>query len=837
MGTTLLEALKIARAALDCPAQGREAYLQHACGDDAALREQAQSLLAEITASEAASIGAAETLDEDPMLGQMLGPFLIEQRIGRGGMGVVYRAQRTGADFSQTVAIKLIRRGFDFDEVLSRFRRERRIMARLDHPGLARLIDGGMAQDGRPWFALEYVQGESLLRWCDRRRLGLRERVRLLLEVCAAVQYAHSQLVLHRDLKPGNILVDETGKVRLLDFGIARLLRDDDGSDEASVTQSTASIQPMTPTYAAPEQLRGEAASVASDVYALGVVLYELLSGVTPTSGMRDSQDPYALPQDLASAIRRGPSTATAAAVDPPEQARLAARGLGLRAWQRAVRGDLSRIADSALAGEPAQRYLTVAALGDDLQRWLDGAPVRASGRRFGYRMGKFIARNRLAVGLAASLALGLLVSSVLALGYAYRAEAQRAVAQAELERATAVRDYLTVMFRDASEQSDAQTLSARAVLNEGAAHLMERFQEAPLTGAVTALAVAEMFLFMGDVEAGIPLLEQALAVPGLADARPDVYAQATYYLAQFEYLGGDNPRAAALLDDAQRIFRSEPARYAVLLNESLTTRAQLQRAGGEREQALSTLNEMIATRRGQLGLNDRELAVALATRSLVEAELGRYREAVASANDSLVVFAANGQLNTRSGLGALNNRANARYLLGERAQAIADFTQVVAMHRKLFGPSPQFATALQNVGSALNKEGRSQEALPLFEEALQIARAQAGEGGRITVLIYNNLAATYFLLKRYDEGTTMANRAIELGTQNLGADSLFALLGYRWRAALRDATGDAAGARADLAVAIAGFTALGPAGAAQLAAMAPLIERLSAAADPPQAR
>ena len=828
MNDSSLDALRIARLALEHPAPDRDQHMRQTCGDDAALLAHAQALLAEMVAAGADHLEMAADYgaDADAMLGQRLGPFRIEQRIGRGGMGVVYRAQREGADFAQTVAIKLIRRGFDFDEVLARFRRERRIMARLDHPGLARLIDGGVAADGRPWFALEYVQGESLVRWCDQQRLGLKPRVQLLVSVCAAVQYAHSQLVLHRDLKPGNIMVDEAGKVRLLDFGIARLLSDDTSAD-ATATHSTGDAQPMTPAYAAPEQLRGEAASVASDVYALGIVMYELLSGVTPRRDLRWAQDPSALPPNLTSAMRTESANDLGQA-GVAAHSRLDARGLSLRAWQRAVRGDLSAIVDCAMAPLPAHRYVSVAALGDDLQRWLDGAPVRASGRRFGYRMGKFIARHRIAVALATFLALGLVLSSALALGYAYRAEAQRAVAQAELERATAVRDYLTVMFRDASEQSATQTLSARAVLTEGATNLMARFHDAPLTGAVTALAVAEMFLFTGDSEAGVPLLEQALAVPGLADARPDVYAQATYYLAQFKYLGGDNPRATALLDNAQRIFRSEPARYAALLNESLTTRAQLQRAAGEQEPALATLNEMITARREQLGLNDRELAVALATRSIVESQLGRYREAVASANDSLAVFAANGQLNTHSGLGALNNRAHARYLLGERSQGIADFSQVVAMHRKLFGPSPQFATALQNVGSALNKEGRSQEALPLFEEALAIALAQAGEGGRITVLIYNNLAATLFLLKRYPEGITMANKAIELGTQYFGADSLFALVGYRWRAALRDATGDQAGARTDLAVAIAGFPALGPVGAAQLEAMAPLIERLA---------
>ncbi|WP_164483838.1 serine/threonine-protein kinase [Pseudofulvimonas gallinarii] len=242
------------------------------------------------------------------LIGTLLGPFRVIERIGRGGMGVVYRGEREGADFQQEVALKLIRRGFDFDDVQVRFLRERRILARLDHPHLARFIDGGVTEGGRPWFALEFVRGRNIAAWCDEERLTIAARVRLFLDVCAAVQYAHAQLVVHRDLKPDNILIDDNGAVRLLDFGIARLL----GEEEHGLTLTRSGHgYAMTPEYAAPEQFAGQAVGVGADIYALGAVLYTLVAGVPPIAldrgdVLRAGQQVRELsPQTLTAAIAR----------------------------------------------------------------------------------------------------------------------------------------------------------------------------------------------------------------------------------------------------------------------------------------------------------------------------------------------------------------------------------------------------------------------------------------------------------------------------------------------------------------------------------------------------
>ncbi|MEO8011751.1 MAG: serine/threonine-protein kinase, partial [Dokdonella sp.] len=279
-------AMRIFRDALDADPAERSRLADRLCGDDAALRSRVESLLmraVDIENDSAVEDSSAQlTLDNavDPLLGSRLGAFRVIERIGRGGMGVVYRGDREDADFAQTVAIKLIRRGFDFDDVQARFLRERRILARLSHPNIARFIDGGVAADGRPWFAMDFVSGESITRWCDARRLDIRARVRLFLDVCAAVQYAHTQLIVHRDLKPGNVIVDQSGAARLLDFGIARLVGGELDA-ESTMTMANASYA-LTPEYAAPEQFTGSAVGVGADVYALGVILYELVAGVGP---------------------------------------------------------------------------------------------------------------------------------------------------------------------------------------------------------------------------------------------------------------------------------------------------------------------------------------------------------------------------------------------------------------------------------------------------------------------------------------------------------------------------------------------------------------------------
>ena len=830
-------ALLLLRDALDLEPGGRAEFLARHCAGDARLHARVLGLLAASADADGAVAQRVEAESSfDPLVGTLLGPFRVVERIGRGGMGVVYRGERNDADFTQTVALKLIRRGFDFDDVEARFLRERRILARLSHPNLARLIDGGVAADGRPWFALEFVRGDAITRWCDAHRLDVKARVRLFLEVCAAVQYAHSQLVVHRDLKPGNILVGEEGTARLLDFGIARLLG---GDEEANATMTMAGARyALTPEYAAPEQFDGAAVGVGADVYALGVILHELVAGVGPYA--IDRNDMVAaervvretLPESLATSIAR---TAPGDGLDAHAMAtaRLAARRMSEGAYRAAVRGDLGRIVGKALAKEPARRYATVEAFAGDLTRWIAGAPVQIEGHRVGYYLGKFIKRNRVAVVIASSLALALVATSVLALRSAWNERVQRDAAVAEAARISAVRDYTLLMFRAAGDRGSGATTSAREVLKHGAEQIFTQYQDTPADGQEIAVNLADLFLQLGDTEGASTLLERVLAWPGI-EANPDVLARARYNLAQAEYSRGNAPRSRELLDSAQAWWAAQAPRHAPILEESRTTQAQLERAEGKVEQAISTLQATIAARRLVRG-NEREEGVALNALVLALIDAGRYEDAVRTADEGLALFKRLGLDRQVLGLAVVNNRGNALVALGRDEAAIADFRHVVELRRTLYGPSTDLATAIGNLALTLSKRVAAEDAYEqratfaevtgLLEEAYAMSKAFGSDTGRSLFVIRTGLAQAYVRRGEVAKAVPLADEAVRIGTQNFGDKSVFAGVGYRARADVRIAQGRYQEARADIAAAKLAFASLGKGSEQPLASLSALLE------------
>jgi len=397
---TQIEALF--QEAADLQPASREAFLQERYGDDPQLRDEVLSLLrydtgvspvtTESPLLDALQASAASLVADAPSAGRMLGPYRIEREIGRGGMSVVYLAARADGEFRKRVAIKLIKRGMDTQAVVERFRRERRILAALEHPAIARLLDGGTTADGLPWIAMEYVEGLPIHRYCLERKLSVEAICRLFDKVCDAVAYAHRSLVVHRDLKPSNILVAPDGNPKLLDFGIAKLLDDADESPDGPLTRGQ--TRPLTPEYASPEQLRGGAVGTSSDVYSLGVVLYELLAGRRP-----DKNEPASL-----AALRLGR--------DP--------------GWAKRLTGDLDTILQKALQAEPERRYLTVEQFQSDIRRHLAGLPVSARAETWRYRFGKFLRRHPIATPVVAAAALVAIVAAVLIVRAEKEAQVQR---------------------------------------------------------------------------------------------------------------------------------------------------------------------------------------------------------------------------------------------------------------------------------------------------------------------------------------------------------------------------------------------------------------------------
>jgi serine/threonine protein kinase len=453
--------------ALERPEKDRAAYLRITCAGDDELRREVESLLAshkdsgDFLNQPAAEIGrgqfhvtqfGTQLLGGDPFTtgqfandpneyqpGFRVGPYELQQRIGRGGMGTVWLARRVDREFKMNVAVKLVKRGMDTQEILRRFRLERQLLAGLDHANIARLIDGGSTPEGLPYLVMEYVEGTPIDRYCEERRVSVSGRLKLFRDVCAAVQYAHQNLVVHRDIKAGNILVTADGTPKLLDFGIAKLIRSEFSTLAAAETRPE--MRPMTLDYASPEQVRGEQITTASDVYSLGVLLYKLLTGKFPYGP--DVKSHVALQHAICEMDPVKPSaviladekqvipTATQSIEIGVETRRKARKRL-----RRKLAGDLDMIILKALRKEPVKRYASVEQFSEDIRRYLEGRPVVARSDTFGYRTGKFLRRHSAAVAAGTIVAIALAGAAVTGTRYALRSEQRRAAAARQLDQA-----------------------------------------------------------------------------------------------------------------------------------------------------------------------------------------------------------------------------------------------------------------------------------------------------------------------------------------------------------------------------------------------------------------
>ena len=480
-------------ALLDLPPDEQMAFLDRAAANNPELHDEVLLLLRAHRRAEgfldSPAPGVANVLF--PSAPDRIGPWRIVERIGQGGMGAVYLAERADGQFEQRVAVKLIHHATP--GLIRRFLEERRILALLEHPGIARLIDGGVTPGGLPYFAMELIDGEPLTRYCDRHDLSLHQRLELLDQVCDAVSYAHHHLIIHRDLKPGNILVTPAGRVKLLDFGIAKVLSGGNGGPHPD-TQ----VPAMTPEFAAPEQVKGEAVSTATDVYALGVLLYLLLTGSYPYDVRNKS---------LVELIR------IVCEEDPPRPSIRAPH------LARRLRGDLDLIVMTALHKQPARRYQSPADLAEDLRRVSEGRPILARGDSAGYRLRKFVARHRVAVATAAGLV------ALLAAGAA-RERTLRQRAEAEARKATAVGEYLVGVFEVgdpyALERRDGREITARALLDQGARRVDSTLAGQPDVQAQLRTVLGRAYTNLGLFDQATALLQRSLAQDRALYREPD---------------------------------------------------------------------------------------------------------------------------------------------------------------------------------------------------------------------------------------------------------------------------------------------------------------------------
>jgi eukaryotic-like serine/threonine-protein kinase len=515
----------VLEAALETSPSQRTRLLDRLCGDDAALRGEVESLLAADAAAgsfleASAAYVAAPYLAELPealnadRAGLIIGRYRILEEIGRGGMGTVWLAERADGHFEQRVALKLIKRGMDSDEILARFLRERQILARLEHPNIARLLDGGVSEDGRPYFVMEHVPGVPITRYCDDLSLPVEARLRLFAVACRAVQYAHRNLVVHRDLKPSNVLVTEAGEVKLLDFGVAKLLRDD---SSAEVTTGAAAGRPMTPEYASPEQAAGAPVTTASDVYQLGILLYELLTGRRPYGvtgrsaqeierNVRESEPSY--PSVVVGRV--GKLVHRDGRTDTIEPARVSgSRRTTTERLRRRLRGDLDGITLRTLRKEPERRYPSAEDLAEDVERHLAHQPLRFGGELWSYRTLKFVRRYRTRLAVAGVV---LLAGAGFGATYVLRIREERDRARREESKAAEGAALLRRFFQGWSpDAADRGEVSATTVLADAAHRAETELGRDPLTLASVLSMLGDLYGAIGRRASADSLLTRAL--------------------------------------------------------------------------------------------------------------------------------------------------------------------------------------------------------------------------------------------------------------------------------------------------------------------------------------
>lgn len=749
------QALLLLRDALDCDTdEQRESLLDERCSGNSSLRAQVELLLERSATAEERS----DESDLDALLGRALGPFRVVERIGRGGMGVVYRALREGSDFAQEVAIKLIRRGFDFDDVQARFRRERRILARLSHPNLARFIDGGVGDDGRPWFALEFVRGTTITRWCDDNALSLRDRVKLFLDVCAAVQHAHTQLVVHRDLKPANVLVDAGGAVRLLDFGIARLLGAD---DDAGTAQTTIGQRVgFTPEYAAPEQFGGDSAGVAVDVYALGVILFQLVSGALPYPVNRND---YAAaersvrespPQTLMAALARDDDEAVTSNA-ATANSRLRMRNDSLSGYRRAVRGDLNRIIDKALAKEPQRRYATVDAYAADLRRWLAGVPVQVSGNGLGYRLGKFVQRNRATVALGL-LALLLLVGGVIGVLW----KSREALHQAE--RANAVQMFLLSIFENAMPGGAGDEVpDTRSLLARGVERVQTEMQRQPELQAQLLTTFGRIHNQLNLFDEAEPLLRQSLQ---LQQQRGDGALHQADTLFQLALTAKELRRYSDAKDLLEQLLPlvvdKDPLREADVRIQLGVVLASM----GNADEGLVTLRHGLALMTANEPQPGKRTASATDDLGFVLMQARQLDEAVSTYRRALVMERQiYGDVHLDIGL-TLSNLGTCLLMLGRLDEAEQFLREAVAMDEKVFTkPHRLQAGHIANLAGVLLRKGEQEEAIRLLRESLRLRIELYGDADPDVAKATTNLGGTLVQAEQLDEAERLLREALRI--------------------------------------------------------------------------
>ncbi len=795
-------------ASLDLPAAERLAFLELESAGDQDLIDQVSRLLRTEAGSagrlEAPSVATPTAFIEDlasrSETRQEIGGYTLIRELGRGGMGTVYLAEYEGDEFRKRVALKILRHGVDTEDVLRRFVTERRILASLNHPGIAQLVDGGATEDGQPYLVMEFVDGESITDYCDHHRLTIRERLVLILQVAEAVKTAHTNLIVHRDLKPSNILVTPEGHVKLLDFGIAKLLDADEGADRTKTGHYL-----LTPDHASPEQLRGDPITTSTDVYQLGVLLFLLLTGQRPYQATGES---VARLKELADQREMPrPSTAVASAEDPESAAHT--RSTSPKQLHRTLRGDLDTIIGKALSLEPEHRYASVENLAADIRRFLDGRPISARPATLAYRTRKFLRRRAWVVPVAVAALIFLAIYAATLVRYTSQLEDERNTARLEADRAEEVQKFLVDLFSSANpyrpaDQDIGREITVIEALDLGVERLQTSLQDQPEVRASILSAIATVLQDLDRLDKALPLSKEALAL------NQEIYGETSRpardsmgWLARLHGVRGEYARAGDLhrrrLELAQAAKPIDPAEVADAhirigrnyLNTSQTHEAEShflaavelaeandldrelvdalrsvadsQRSNGKLEEAERNARRTVELTDKVRGESTAAAAFARGTLASTLASLERFDEAEVYFQEAIDLLSRTLGPEHGNTLSTMSNLARMQ-LHRDPASAAELAGRAVEIGERTLGEShPAVGRYLQNYSKALELLGRTDEAIAAFERTAQIFRETlpANDFKRATPLL--SLSNIHLAQNRPEAAETTAREALDI--------------------------------------------------------------------------
>lgn len=802
-------------------------FLREACGADEALFDRARDRMRASSPDwwdleDAAEADVEESASAD-YVGQLIGPYRVTRTLGLGGMGEVVLAERADEQFRQQVAIKLVRRGLVSRQVRGRLKIERQILASLNHPNIAKLLDGGVTDDGTPYIVMEFVEGEPIDAYCDRYRLSTRDRLRLMLTVCSAVHAAHRNLVVHRDLKPSNILVTRDGVPKLLDFGIAKLL--DSRDSMHTVAETRADIRLMTLDHASPEQILGLPVTTSSDIYVLGVLLYELLTGYRPFNVANKPLS--AVERLICEQAPVAPSATLVAArtsVDANEVAALAeARATTVTRWIKELRGDLDNMVLMAMRKEPERRYASVEQFAADIDRYLKGMTVIARTDQWTYRTTKFVRRHAVAVGLSSALVVllaGFAVTTAIQSQHLQKerdaVSAQRSRAEAERDRAESTTSFLMEAFRVSDpNESRGNEIRAREILDQGAKRIDAELQGQPATQAVMLDTIGRVYFNMGLWSEAEPLLERArtLRVALLGDSHPDVaesfislgklrreqgkYDEAESLFARALKINQLTPGPETLqvakvlreqgllfhltgkLDDAERVFRHSLTIYrragapALVVTPVMSDLADLLQARNDLPAAEQLFREALREDRQELGVDHPLYASHLLRVATVTQAQGRIDEAEGLFIQSIALLRRVYGDKHPETIDALISLGSLQQEKKDYEAAEKSFRTALQLDRQLRGEKHSYVGIdLMQLGSLATARGRYQEAEQLIRESLAVLRTSLPDNHPYVATGVANLGRTLLELNRLEEAETTLRQAIDLEAQAFGADN-----------------------------------------------------------------